>query len=315
MKFASTYSPEFKLPEPRGTGVKPKHLKFISELNYIPADSLSGSVSYGLECAYYDWCIGKIAEKWGYDSLASHYFNRSRYYKNYFNPRSGFMEGKLSGEKWREDFSPFQSDFHGDYIEGNAWQWSWSVPHDIQGFIKLYGSEEAVIQLLDSLFNAPEQMEGEEIPGDLTGLIGQYAHGNEPSHHVAYLYNYLGKPASTQEKISYILKEFYQATPDGIIGNEDCGQMSAWYVLSAMGMYQVCPGNTTFTLGRPLFNRASIRLENGKVFNIITKNLQAESTYVQSISLNGKPLDEPFIDYRDIMNGGDLVFEMQPITP
>ena len=308
--FASEYHPELQFPEPRGARVQPKHLKFIREWGYVPADSLSGSVSYGLECAYYDWCISKIASTLGKDSIAYKYAQAAKNYRNYFNPASGFMEGKLSGNRWKDGFSPFQSDFNGDFIEGNSWQWSWFVPHDIEGFIDLYGGKEEMLKVLDSLFTAPETMEGEHIPGDLTGLMGQYAHGNEPSHHVAYLYNYLGQPHKAQEKLTYILKELYQASPEGIAGNEDCGQMSAWYVLSSLGLYQVSPGNSTFTLGRPLFEEAVIKLENGKQFTIIANNLSPENNYVGSVSLNGRELREPFISYQEIMQGGELTFDM-----
>ena len=308
--FASQFDPQFTLPEPRGAGVKSKHLHFIEELGYVPADSLSGSVSYGLECSYYDWCIAQIAQKIGNDSLAARYTERAQYYRNYFNPHSRFMEGKLSGNRWKEGFSPFQSDFNGDFIEGNSWQWSWFVPHDIPGFITLQGGKEQMTQLLDSLFSASGELEGEHIPGDLTGLIGQYAHGNEPSHHVAYLYAHLDQAHQTQEQVSFILNEFYTDKPDGIIGNEDCGQMSAWYVLSALGIYQVCPGDPTFTLGRPWFEQATLHLENGKEFTILAQNLSPENRYVHAVSLNGQAIDKPFISYFDLMNGGELIFDM-----
>ena len=310
--FASQYHPDFKLVEPRGSGVMPKHLHFIAELGYVPADSLSGSVSYGLECAYYDWCISRVAKSSGRDSIADLYSLRSLNYRNYFNPASGFMEGKLSGERWKDDFSPFQSDFNGDFIEGNSWQWTWFVPHDVAGFIDLFGSPQNVESRLDSLFLASQVMEGEHIPGDLTGLIGQYAHGNEPSHHVTYLYNYLGKPEKTSEKVNHVLNELYSPTPDGISGNEDCGQMSAWYILSSLGIYQVCPGDPTFTLTPPLFDKASIYLENGKTFSITAENRSDIKPNHTRITLNGEELATPFITYREIMKGGVLKFEHEP---
>lgn len=310
LQFASSYQPDLNITEPRAENVAPKHLKFIDTHGFIPRDSISGSVSYGLECAYYDWCISLIAEQAGDEELARKYRDRSTYFQNYFNPASGFMEGKQGDGSWLENFSPSQSNFHGDFIEGNSWQWSWSVFHDIQGLIKLMGGPAAFEKKLDTLFTTSSEMEGEVIPGDLTGLIGQYAHGNEPSHHVAYLYNYISKPNKAQEQIDFILQNFYLPTPEGIVGNEDCGQMSAWYMMSAMGIYQVCPGDNTFTLGRPLLDQVQIRLENGNVFHIETINNSPVNMYVNEVQLNGKTLSEPFIEYDDILNGGSLTFHM-----
>lgn len=221
------------------------------------------------------------------------------------------MRGKNEDGSWRTPFNPKYSSHEGaDYVEGNAWQWNWFVPHDVGGFVNLYGSKAAFGKKLDSLFTVSSAVDGEHASADITGLIGQYAHGNEPSHHIAYLYNYIGQPWKTQEVLDRILKEFYTTKSDGIIGNEDCGQMSAWYILSSMGFYQVAPGNPVYTIGRPLFDEVKIKLANGADFVIKTKNNSDENKYVQEVTLNGKVLKDLFFTHQQLQKGGVLEITM-----
>ncbi len=314
--FSSTFHPQFQFVEPRGEQVLPPHLKYIAERGFIPADSVSWSVSYGLECAYYDWCISRIATIAQNDRVRDKYLQRSKFYKNYFDPSVGFMRGKLADQSWREPFSPFESDFYGDFIEGNAWQWSWFVPHDVKELIRMAGGADAFNDKLDELFSASSTLEGEEIPEDISGLIGQYAHGNEPSHHVAHLYNFIGRPWKTQERIDTILHALYHPAPDGIPGNEDCGQMSAWYVLNAIGFYQVCPGEPVYSIGRPLFDKVTIHLPEGGTFCVVTENNSRENKYIREMYLDGERLETPFFDHSRIRDKGILkiIMTRQPDT-
>ena len=304
-----------KMPEPRAKQLMPKHLDFIESKGFIPADSVGGSVSYGLECAYYDWCIAQIARLQGNKELEEQYLTRSVYYKQYFDPETGFMRGKLANGDWKRPFSPYYSDHEmGDYIEGNAWQWSWFVPHDVPGFIKLMGGKEAFAEKLDSLFTANSQVEGERASADISGLIGQYAHGNEPSHHIAYLYHLVDQPHKAQERLDEILWNLYKPTPDGISGNEDCGAMSAWYVLNAMGFYQVCPGDPTWYVGRPLVDEVNIDVGNGKTFRIVVDNNHRDHKYVKELSLNGEVRTDFRFSHEELMRGGEMLIEMSPKT-
>ena len=221
------------------------------------------------------------------------------------------MRGKNSDGSWTTPFDPkYSSHVKADYVEGNAWQWTWFVLHDIDGFIELYDSQEIFTQKLDTLFTTSSEILGEDSSGDITGLIGQYAHGNEPSHHVAYFYTYAGQAWKTQKIVDQILSEFYSSDPDGIIGNEDCGQMSAWYVLNSMGFYQLAPGNPVYTIGRPLFDRVEIPLKSGKTFTIITENNSKENLYVQEVYLNGNLHNSMFFNHDDIVNGSTLKIVM-----
>ena len=293
--------------EPRASRVTPVHLKYVAELGFIPADSVGGSVSYGLENAYYDWCISVIARIAGYDSMANQYAQRALNYRAYFDKESGFMRAKRGDGTWKAPFNPYYSDHeNSEYIEGNAWQWSWSVQHDAKGLVELFGGEDAFVAQLDSLFSARTEVEGENASGDITGLIGQYAHGNEPSHHIAYFYNKAGQPTKMQDVLDTILQEFYLPIPEGIIGNEDCGQMSAWYVLNAIGFYQVTPGKPEYTIGRPLINKAEIKLENGNTFRIEVENNSLQNKYVVSATMNERPLDTLTFSHEDIVGGGVL---------
>lgn len=281
-------------------------LKYYKAFGYTPADKEHESVSKTLEYAYDDWCIAKMAELMGKPEIADTFMIRAQGYKHLFDPATGFMRARYNGS-W---FMPFdEREVNFNYTEANSWQYSFYVPHDMNNFIKMHGGKKGLEAKLDGLFTAPAQTTGRE-QSDITGLIGQYAHGNEPSHHIAYLYNYAGVPWKTQEKINYIMNNFYTNSPDGLIGNEDCGQMSAWAVLSALGFYPVCPGSTQYVIGKPQFSEAAINLENGRKFIIRAENLSDSNIYIQSAELNGKLYSKSFILHEDIMNGGVLSFEM-----
>ncbi len=303
--------PETSADYPRKRRLMPAYNKYVNEGRHIPADEIEKSVSFGLEMAYYDWCIAQIAKYCENDSLAAYFQERSKNYKHYFDESTGFMRGKNSDGSWVAPFNPrYSSHEASPYVEGNAWQWTWFVPHDIDGLIELFGGREQFVRKLDTLFTTSSLIEGEDASGDITGLIGQYAHGNEPSHHIAYLYTLAGQPWKTQELIDRIFREFYSAGPDGIIGNEDCGQMSAWYILNAIGFYQVAPGHPVYTIGRPLFDRVEIAIGEGKTFTVITKNNSEENRYVQEVYLDGERQHDLFVHHRDIMNGRTLEMVM-----
>ncbi|MCF6356890.1 MAG: GH92 family glycosyl hydrolase [Draconibacterium sp.] len=310
--FSSSWQPKWleKVKGTREENVMSKHIYFKEKYGFIPADSISESVSNGVEMAYYDWCVAKIAEAAGDKKTADVYFEKAKNYKLYFDEATGFMRGKNGDGKWKEPFNPRFSE-HGksDYVEGNAYQWSYFVPHDIDNHIKMLGGKNKFETALDTLFTTSSEIVGENASGDITGLIGQYAHGNEPSHHMAYLYNWTNANWKTQKYIDQILYDFYLPTPKGIIGNEDCGQMSAWYVLNAIGFYQVCPGDPTYTIGRPIIDNAKIKVPGG-VFEIVVHNNSKENKYIEKLLLNGKQLDVPFFSHSDLMKGGKLEFFM-----
>jgi predicted alpha-1,2-mannosidase len=283
-------------------------LKAYRALGYIPAHEEPESVSKTLEYAYDDWCIGMMAKDLGNFDLAQSYFQRAQHYKNVFDPTTGFMRARMHG-MWFSPFDPAEVNYH--YTEANSWQYSLFVPHDISGMVQLYGGPEAFERKLDELFETTAPLSGTHQV-DITGLIGQYAHGNEPSHHMAYLYSYIGKPWKTQQRVSQIRLEMYKNAPDGLSGNEDCGQMSAWYVLSAMGFYSVTPGLPYYTLGTPLFDEVSMRLENGKTFTVKSRQRKSNHPYIQSMKLNGKPYRKAYLRHTDIMAGGVLELVMGP---
>ena len=264
-----------------------------------------------LEYAYNDWCISAFAESLGDAANHEKYAKFAEGYKTYFDPSTRFMRGLDSKGNWRTPFNPRSSTHRNDdYCEGTAWQWTWFVPHQIDGLVELMGGREGFISKLDSLFTVSSVLEGENTSADISGLIGQYAHGNEPSHHIIHMYNYVDKPYRTQELVDSVLQTLYFNDPDGLSGNEDCGQMSAWYILNAMGFYQVCPGKPVYSIGRPLFNKATVNLKDGKKFTVIAKNNSRENKYIQSMVLNGKPLDKPFFTHQDIVDGGTLELTM-----
>jgi len=264
-----------------------------------------------LEYSYDDWCIARLAQNLN-DTVVEHRYDKlAKNYTHYFDSSVGFMRGKDSAGKWRTPFAPNTSTHReDDYCEGTAWQWTWFVPHDIEGLKKLMGGEKAFVTKLDSLFSVNTPMAGDKISADISGLIGQYAHGNEPSHHITHLYNYAHQPRKTQALVDSVLYGQYRNAPDGLSGNEDCGQMSAWYILNAMGFYQVCPGNPTYSIGRPLFDRVVIPLSNGKKFEVDVKNASRKNKYIQSAKLNGKVLKTPFFNHENFLTGGRLELVM-----
>jgi predicted alpha-1,2-mannosidase len=286
-------------------------INIFGRQGFVPAELEHESVSKTLEYAYDDWCIAQTARLLGRDDIYKRYIRRAQYYKNLFDPSTGFMRPRLNG-KWLSPFSPSEVNVH--FTEANSWQYSFYVPQDIETHIKLLGGDAAYIRKLDELFTAPAQTTG-RTQVDITGLIGQYAHGNEPSHHVAYLYNYAGAPWKTQEMVRKIMKSLYTSAPDGLSGNDDCGQMSAWYVMSALGFYPVCPGDNTYALGSPLFEKSVIKLENGKSFTITAKGAgksfdSGKEIYVQSASLNGAAYGKSFLMHSDIMSGSNFEVKM-----
>lgn len=292
-----------------------RHVYYKDKFGFVPADSIPESVSWGLEMAYYDWCIAQIAAKAGNDTLAKAYQEKASYYKRYLDPETKLMRGVMADGSFRTPFNPrYSSHMKSDYTEGNAFQWSFFVPHDMDNFIAEIGGKKELETRLDTLFTTSSQIDGAEASGDITGLIGQYAHGNEPSHHMAYLYNWTDAPWKGAERLDFIMRNFYTNQPDGIIGNEDCGQMSAWYVLSALGFYQVCPGIPVYAIGRPMIDKATIPVAGGN-FEIIVKNNSPENKYVKEVKLNGKVLDTLFFPHADLVKGGTLEIEMTAVHP
>lgn len=283
------------------------------EYGYIPHDKAGQSVTRTLEYAFDDWCIAVMAEDLGNREVADEFFKRSKYYEALFDPRSKFMRAKLADGTWKQDFDPVYSEHNWDiaeYTEGNAWQHSWFVPHNPKGLIDLHGGDDAFNIKLDSLFTISSEVKGENKSADISGLIGQYAHGNEPSHHIAYLYNYSGAPYKAQAILDNIMQSQYNDTPYGLCGNEDCGQMSAWYVFSALGFYPVNAAQGLYVIGRPMIHNATINLENGKSFNIKVSNNSKQNKYIASINLNGKSLENSYILHSDLVNGGSLDITM-----
>jgi predicted alpha-1,2-mannosidase len=289
----------------------PKAKLYNEQFGYIPSNLERQSVSKALEYAYDDWCIAQMAKDLGKTADYTLFMARSKKYKTYYDTTTGFMRGKNQDGSWRTPFDPrFSQHNVNDYTEGNAYQWTWFVPQDVAGLVDLMGGKAAFIKNLDNLFSTSSELTGGTVSSDITGLIGQYAHGNEPSHHITHLYNYVGESWKTQKLTDEIMRTLYFNNANGLAGNEDCGQMSAWYVLNAMGFYSFCPGDNTYSIGRPLFDAVSIPLANGKTFQIITKNNSTTNKYIQSAKLNGKALDTPFFSHQNILEGGVLEFEM-----
>lgn len=289
----------------RGNGLRMKH-------GYIPCDLFNEAVAYDMEYALADGAAARAAEALGKTEDAAYFTGRSHSYRNYFDSATRFMRGRDAKGGWRTPFNPFASTHRADdYCEGNAWQYTWLVPHDVAGLQACFGSREAMIAKLDSLFTVSSVIEGAETSPDISGLIGQYAHGNEPSHHVLYLYTMLGEPWKTADRVHEVLSTLYHDRPDGLSGNEDVGQMSAWYVLSAMGFYEVEPAGGRYWFGAPYFERMQIAVPGG-TFSVEAKNFAPENRYVQAVRLNGQPYDKPYISHEAVMQGGVLEFEMGP---
>ena len=284
--------------------------KWMREYGYIPFDKENESVAKTMEYAIADWSVAEVARTMNKTDDYTYFKQLSEGYKHYFDPETQFMRGKDSNGKFREPFDPFHSVHReNDYTEGTAWQYTWLVPHDVNGLVGLFGSKEAFLHKLDSLFIVSGDM-GEEASPDISGLIGQYAHGNEPSHHVLYLYTVVGEPAKTAEKVREVLETMYTDQPAGLCGNEDVGQMSAWYILSALGFYQVEPAGGKYYFGSPIMDEASIQVGDGKIFKVVAKNNSAANKYIKSVTLNGEPYNKWYVDFNDIIAGGELVFEM-----
>lgn len=279
------------------------------EYGFIPADKMTEAIAYDMEYAIADWAVAQAAQKLGKQEDYEYFLKRSKSYKNYFDASTGFMRGKMLDGSWRTPFSPYASSHReDDYCEGNAWQYTWLVPHDVEGLVECFGSKEAFVNKLDSLFLANGDM-GEASSPDISGLIGQYAHGNEPSHHTVYLYTLVGQPWKTADRIKEILHTMYTDQPDGLSGNEDVGQMSAWYILSSFGFYQVEPAGGKFVFGYPNFDKVEITVPAGK-FVIERENKGQQNNYIQGIVLNETEYKKPWIEYADIMKGGELKFLM-----
>jgi len=289
----------------------PFKLRPVRPYNYIPADREIEAVSKTLECAYDDWCIAQMAKAAGRDEDHRLFAERSQFYRNLYDRRVGFMRGKLADGSWRSPFSPkFSEHRQDDFTEGNAWQFTWFAPHDVPGLIELLGGKEAFVAKLDQLFNESSELEGTAASPDISGMIGQYAHGNEPSHHISYLYALAGQPWKTQARVRSITGTLYSDKPDGLCGNEDCGQMSAWYVLSAMGFYPVNPSSGVYVIGTPHFERVVIEIARKTFFTIIANNISDTNIYIQSATLNGNAFDRCYINHKEIIAGGTLIFVM-----
>lgn len=287
----------------------------LDKYGYYPCDQLKGEgVSRTLECSYDDWCAARMAEALGHTEDAVFFRKRAENWRNVLDPETRFMRGRLADGSWRTPFDPYhcghESSWAGDFTEGNAWQWRWHVLQDPAGLIAALGGKDSACAKLDELFTLPSDLNREQTSRDVTGLEGQYVQGNEPSHHIPYLYQYAGRPDRVAERIRQLSRKFYRNAPDGLCGNEDHGEMSAWYVFACMGFYPVNPSSGEFVLGAPQVPSVSLALSNGKTFRIVAAGLSEKNRYVKAVRLNGKPLSGFILRYKDIMAGGELVFDM-----
>ncbi|WP_278021321.1 GH92 family glycosyl hydrolase [Flavobacterium ginsengisoli] len=288
-------------------------LNFYKKYGYIPYNLLDESVTITLEYAYDDWCVAQMAKALGKQTDYEFFSKRSKAYEYLFDAKSGFMRGKSEdGKSWNEPFDPKHSNHreHTDYTEGNAWQHSWFVPHNVDNFIKLHGGNATFTKRLEQLFTESSEITGNNVSADISGLIGQYAHGNEPSHHIAYMFNHAGQPWRTQYWVRHILDTQYNTTANGLSGNEDCGQMSAWYVFSSMGLYPMNPASGEYEIGSPIFEKSTLNLPNGKTFVIEAENVSDKNFYIQSATLNGKTFNKTAISHQEMQKGGVLHFVM-----
>ncbi|MBP1223820.1 GH92 family glycosyl hydrolase [Flavobacterium sp. 1355] len=288
-------------------------LNFYKQYGYIPYNLLDESVTITLEYAYDDWCVAQMAKALGKQVDYEFFYNRSKAYQHLFDSKTGFMRGKSNdGKSWNEPFDPKHSNHreHTDYTEGNAWQHSWFVPQNVEDFIRLHGSNEVFTSRLEQLFTESSEITGNNVSADISGLIGQYAHGNEPSHHIAYMFNHAKQPWRTQYWVRHILDTQYNTTPNGLSGNEDCGQMSAWYVFSSMGLYPMNPASGEYEIGSPIFEKATINLQGGKTFVIEAENVSTKNFYIQSATLDGIEFNQTSISHKQLLQGGTLHFVM-----
>lgn len=291
-----------------------RSLGLLKKHGYIPwnLEPENETVAKALEYCAADDGVAKVAKLLGKKDDYEYFFNRSRSYKKYYDPETRFLRAVGTDGKFRLPFNPFFAEHRtNDYTEGNAWQYTFLVPHDVKGLIKLFGSDKAFMSKLDSLFFV-EGWAGDNASPDMSGMTGQYAHGNEPSHHVIYMYNYAGRPDKAAPMLRKMLNEMYLDQPDGLSGNEDVGQMSAWYILSSVGLYQVDPVGGRFVIGSPLFDKATVNVGGGKTFTVVAKNNSDKNIYVQSARLNGKTLKNSYVDFNDIRHGGTLELVMGP---
>ena len=298
----------------KATTVYPQQnaVPYVVERGYIPCDKVHEATSIAMEYAVDDWGVAAMAKKMGKQEDAELYARRAMYYKQYFDSEIKFIRPKMDDGTWRTPYDPANS-IHmvGDFTEGNGWQYTFFAPHDVYGLIELFGGDEEFITKLDAFFINNDSM-GETASADITGLIGQYAHGNEPSHHIAYMYAYAGQQWKVAEKVRFIMDEFYTDKPDGVIGNEDCGQMSAWYVMSSMGFYQENPSDGVFVFGSPRFDKMTVKVRGNNTLIIEAENNSKENIYIQEVYFNGKPYEKSYITYDELIAGGTLKFVMGP---
>ena len=298
----------------KATTVYPQQnaVPYVVERGYIPCDKVHEATSIAMEYAVDDWGVAAMAKKMGKQEDADLYARRAMYYKQYFDSEIKFIRPKMDDGSWRTPYDPANS-IHmvGDFTEGNGWQYTFFAPHDVYGLIELFGGDEEFITKLDAFFVNNDSM-GETASADITGLIGQYAHGNEPSHHIAYMYAYAGQQWKVAEKVRFIMDEFYTDKPDGVIGNEDCGQMSAWYVMSSMGFYQENPSDGVFVFGSPRFDKMTVKVRGNNTLIIEAENNSKENIYIQEVYFNGKPYEKSYITYDELIAGGTLKFVMGP---
>ena len=277
---------------------------------YVPIDREPEAASKTVEYAYDDWAIAHMAAAMGRRDIVTEFTKRAGNWRNSFDTKTGFLRARKADGSWREPFDPTAINYGSDYTEGNAWQYSWFVPHDQAGLFQTMGGDAAVVAKLDRMFDYDNSKLDYSHAEDIAGLIGQYIHGNEPSHHVAYLYSYAGQPWRTQERLKQIVDSQYKPTPDGLSGNDDLGQMSAWLAFTAIGFYPVTPGTNQYVIGRPFLRRTVLNLPNGKRFVITAEGLSDANRYVGSVTLNGRPLARGYIRHEEIVAGGTLAFRM-----
>ncbi|MBV8804017.1 MAG: GH92 family glycosyl hydrolase [Sinobacteraceae bacterium] len=313
LKGNQTGAPQLALDAMVASATNPRYagLDQYMKLGWVAADKEREGASKTLEYAYDDWALARAATAMGRADIARQFDERARSWRNVFDPRTGFIRARNSDGRFREPFDPAAAGYYGDYTEGNAWQYTWYVPQDTAGLIRAMGGNKRFIAKLDQLFDSKVDPKSFANVEDISGLIGYYAHGNEPSHHIGYLYVFAGQPWRTQERLRQIVTSQYQPTPGGLSGNDDLGQMSAWLIFTSLGFYPVTPASGEYVIGRPFVNRAVLRLPNGKQFSIVADNSSDENGYVGSVRLNGQPLARAFIRHEEIMGGGELHFVMQ----
>ncbi|WP_263358836.1 GH92 family glycosyl hydrolase [Acidicapsa ligni] len=286
------------------------NLEEYKKLGYVPVDHDAEAASKTVEYAFDDWTIARMAQAMKRTDIAATFDRRAANWKNNFNASDGFVEPRLANGEFRKPFDPTRAGEDSGFTEGNAWQYSWYQPQDEQGLIQLLGGKQQLIAKLDAMFDAKVDPAKYADVEDMAGMMGQYVHGNEPSHHLAYLYDYAGEPLRTQERLRQIVESQYRPTPDGLVGNDDLGQMSAWMIFTSLGFYPVAPGSNEYVIGRPFVSRAALHLPNGKTLTVVAENLSSSNAFIQSVTLNGKPLTRTFVRHEELMRGGELHFVM-----